>query len=294
MRIGSLFSGIGGLELGVSAAFDAADLGHDVAWQVELNPFCRSVLEQHWPEAERHEDVRQVGSHNLAPVSCIVAGFPCQDISSAGQGKGLAGSRSGLWYECARVIDELKPEWVIIENVASGARKWVDAVSAHLGELGYETLPLPVSAEDVGAPHLRRRVFLVAHSNRGRREGLRVPHHGGVERTRRGQPDRRGDPRQDRLEAPRSPTADARGEGLQGADTAPGPVAWVGAAECSWAEDTVPVPSLRDVDDGTPTAVVRRRRRARRDCLVALGNSVVPQCAEVAGWVVVELMRRQP
>jgi len=157
MRIGSLFSGIGGLELGL----EHAGLGHTV-WQVEQNAFGREVLAQRWPTARRFEDVKNVGAHNLAPVDLICGGFPCQDISGAGKGAGLAGSRSGLWREFARVVAELGPEWVVVENVASGASRWVDAVVRELGELGYETLPLPISAADVGAPHRRARVFLVS------------------------------------------------------------------------------------------------------------------------------------
>jgi DNA (cytosine-5)-methyltransferase 1 len=159
MRIGSLFSGIGGLELGL----EWAGLG-ETAWQVEKSDFCRHILRRHWPGVARFEDVRDVGAHNLAPVDLICGGFPCQDVSSAGKGAGLAGERSGLWYQFARIVGELRPAWVVVENVASGASRWVDAVVRGLGQLGYETLPLPVSAEDVGAPHRRARIFLVAHA----------------------------------------------------------------------------------------------------------------------------------
>ena len=94
--IGSLFSGIGGLELGL----ELAGVGHTV-WQVECDPFCRQVLAKHWPKTERFDDVRNVGKHNLKYVDVICGGFPCQDISYAGKGAGLAGKRSGLWYEYA-------------------------------------------------------------------------------------------------------------------------------------------------------------------------------------------------
>lgn len=160
MRIGLVFSGVGGFELGL----EWSGLGHTV-WQVEQNEFCRRVLARHWPDTERFVDVRKVGAAELEPVDLICGGFPCTDISSAGKGAGLAGERSGLWFEYLRVIDELKPEWVVVENVASGAGKWVDAVCAALVERGYETLPVPLSAADVGAPHLRRRIFIVAHSD---------------------------------------------------------------------------------------------------------------------------------
>lgn len=159
MKIGSLFSGVGGLELGL----EQSGLG-EVVWQVEIDPFCRQVLEKHWPTVERFEDVREIGARELSRVDVLCGGFPCTDISSAGKGKGLAGERSGLWFEFARIIGELSPEWVVIENVASGARRWVDQVSSLLGQLGYETLPVPITAETVGAPHLRRRIFIIAHS----------------------------------------------------------------------------------------------------------------------------------
>ena len=96
MRIGGLFSGIGGLELGL----ERAGVGHTV-WQVEQDAWCRSVLAQHWPEAERFDDVCNVGAHNLSPVEVICGGFPCQDISKVGRGAGLDGARSGLFWGAA-------------------------------------------------------------------------------------------------------------------------------------------------------------------------------------------------
>jgi DNA (cytosine-5)-methyltransferase 1 len=156
MKIGSLFSGIGGLELGL----EAAGLGHTV-WQVEKNPFSAAVLEKHWPGVPQYDDVHEVGAHNLEQVDLICGGFPCQDVSVAGLRAGLSGSRSGLWAEYLRVVDELGPEWVVVENVASGADLWVDAVTGALAESGYATLPIPLSAADVGAPHARARIFVV-------------------------------------------------------------------------------------------------------------------------------------
>lgn len=99
MRIGSLFSGIGGLELGLERGIPGAR----VVFQVEIDPFCNQVLRKHWSHAERHEDVRSVGKQNLPAVDLLCGGFPCQDVSSAGARKGLAGERSGLWYEYLRV-----------------------------------------------------------------------------------------------------------------------------------------------------------------------------------------------
>lgn len=160
MRIGSLFSGIGGLELGL----ERSGLGQ-VVWQVERDPFCRRVLEKHWPHVRRYDDVCDVGAENLERVDLVCGGFPCQDVSSAGRRAGLDGSRSGLWFEFARVVDELRPRWVVVENVASGARLWVDAVRESLGLLGYASLPIPIEAADCGALHRRTRVFIVAHTH---------------------------------------------------------------------------------------------------------------------------------
>lgn len=167
MRIGSLFSGIGGLELGL----EWAGLGH-VVWQVEKDEYCRAVLEKHWPGVERFEDVCTVGKSNLSPVDLICGGFPCQDVSGAGKGAGLAGERSGLWREYARIVSELRPEWVLVENVTSGANRWVDTVVCELEQRGYACFPIPLSAFDVGAPHLRRRVFIVAAD--AQRDGLQA------------------------------------------------------------------------------------------------------------------------
>lgn len=157
MKIGSLFSGIGGLELGL----EWAGLGHTV-WQVEEDEHCREVLARHWPEANREvTDVRDAPA-GLVPVDLICGGFPCQDISSANlTGRGLAGPRSGLWFEFARVVESMGPRWVIVENVASDA-EWVDPVVEELERIGYHCLPVPISTSDVGAPQSRPRIFVLA------------------------------------------------------------------------------------------------------------------------------------
>lgn len=168
LSIGSLFSGIGGLELGL----EWSGLGRTV-WQVEQNEKCRNVLARHWPNANRSViDVRSAGATNLQPVDLICGGFPCQDVSSAGKRAGLSGARSGLWYDFARIVDELRPWWVVIENVASGAGKWVDSVRGDLERIGYASLPIPLSASDVGAPHERPRVFIIGCNANGYRKSM--------------------------------------------------------------------------------------------------------------------------
>ena len=158
MRIGSLFSGIGGLDLGL----EWAGVGYTV-WQVERDPFCRAVLARHWPDAERFEDVCTVGVANLAPVDVICGGFPCQDISYAGKGAGLDGERSGLWFEFARVVREMGPRFVVVENVSALLTRGLDAVLGTLASLGYDAEWCCVRASDVGARHRRDRVFLIGY-----------------------------------------------------------------------------------------------------------------------------------
>jgi DNA (cytosine-5)-methyltransferase 1 len=165
--VGSLFAGIGGFELGFERQ------GFETVWQVEIDPFCRKVLAKHFPSAERFEDVRECGKHNLKPVDVICGGFPCQDISTAGRRDGIGGGRSGLWSEMARIIRELRPKFVLVENVAALLAPttrdgWVEpaAISRVLGdlsEIGYDTEWQVISAADVGAPHRRERVWIVAY-----------------------------------------------------------------------------------------------------------------------------------
>jgi len=181
--IGSLFSGIGGLELGL----EAAGLG-PVAWQVESDPFCRAVLARHWPQAERFDDVRTVGVSRLRRVRGVCGGFPCQDVSSAGERRGLAGARSGLWYEYARIVDEISPEWVVVENVTSGEAAWLPHVRHDLLRLGYRTEAHRLGAMDVGAPHRRMRTFVLGIADGSRRTGARWSG-SGSERAAAQQPD---------------------------------------------------------------------------------------------------------
>lgn len=163
---GSLFSGIGGIDLAFSRA------GFDVRWQVEIEPFCQKVLKKHspayWPNAKVYDDVRAVGKANLEPVDVVFGGFPCQDISTVGKGAGIKeGTRSGLWIEFARIIGEVRPRVVMLENVAAITSRDGTRVVADLTALGYDAEWGVIPASAVGAPHKRERWFCVAHSNGG-------------------------------------------------------------------------------------------------------------------------------
>lgn len=155
--VGSLFSGIGGFELGFEWA------GFDVRWQVENDRFCNGVLAHHWPTVRRYGDVRLVDGRDLEPVEWIVGGFPCQDLSPAGTRTGLAGARSGLARDAIRIIAQRGPAGVVLENSGHAWRSWVPILRRALWQLGYAALPLHVRASDFGAWHERHRVYLVAH-----------------------------------------------------------------------------------------------------------------------------------
>lgn len=161
ITIGSLFAGIGGFELGLERAIPNSQ----TIWQVEQNKFCQSILKKHWPKSQIFDDVCAVGAHNLPPVHILCGGFPCQDISLAGKGEGLNGKKSGLWFEMRRIISELRPRIVILENVAAITIRGLSTVLADLAELRYDAEWCIISARDFGAPHLRKRWFCVAYSN---------------------------------------------------------------------------------------------------------------------------------
>lgn len=159
VTIGSLFTGIGGMDRGLEAA------GHVIRWQVERDAFCRRVLARTWPDVPCHDDVRSVGAGSLARVDCVAGGFPCQDISYAGFGRGLEGARSGLWYEFARIVGELRPRLVLVENVSALLTRGMGDVLGTLAGLGFDAEWSDLSACAVGLPHMRRRVFIVAHAH---------------------------------------------------------------------------------------------------------------------------------
>ena len=165
MKYGSLFSGIGGFDL----AFDRA--GMECAWQCEIDKQAGEVLAHHWPNVKNIGDVRNVGRNTVEYVDLICGGFPCQDVSFAGKRAGLAGKRSGLWFEFARIIDELKPGWVVIENVpgllSSNRGQDFAVIIQRLAECGYGVAWRVLDAQYFGVPQRRRRVFIVGSLGSG-------------------------------------------------------------------------------------------------------------------------------
>ena len=162
MKFISLFAGIGGLDLGLERA------GMECVAQVEIDDFCQKVLTKHWTNVPKFKDVRNVGKHNLPPADLICGGFPCQDVSLAGLRKGLEGKRSTLWSEFYRIICEIRPRWVIIENVTglftSDDGRFFTKILRELSESGYDVEWNTISASSIGAPHQRERVFIVSHA----------------------------------------------------------------------------------------------------------------------------------
>lgn len=157
MTVGDCFAGIGGFSLGFQRA------GFEIKWQIEIDPFCQRVLEKHWPDVQRFGDIREVTAPPKVDVVC--GGFPCQDISSAGTGKGLSGDKSGLWWEMLRLVRLVRPQYVAVENVSALTHRGLDLVLGSLAELGYDAEWETLSACMFGAPHMRRRMFVVAYPN---------------------------------------------------------------------------------------------------------------------------------
>jgi len=157
--IGSLFAGIGGFELGLERAIPGAF----TLWQVEQNNFCQKVLAKHWPQAQIYDDVKNINKNNVEQVDILCGGFPCQDISIAGKGEGLNGEKSNLYWQLHRIIDELQPKAVIMENVPVISIRGLGTVLGSLSEIGYDAEWCTIRASDFGAPHKRERWFCIAY-----------------------------------------------------------------------------------------------------------------------------------
>jgi len=166
LSVGSLFSGIGGLDLGFERA------GFDIAWQCEKAPYCQKVLNKHWSNTPCYDNIEDLHrAEGPTPTADIlIGGFPCQDISLAGKGAGLDGDRSGLWWEYARLIRVLEPRYAVLENVPALVNRGLQSILGWLAESGYDAEWQIVSAAAMGAPHLRERIFIVAYTPQHRVE----------------------------------------------------------------------------------------------------------------------------
>lgn len=157
MNFGSLFAGIGGFDLGFERA------GMTCKWQVEIDEYCRKVLTKHWPDVPKYRDIRECRD-NLEPVDLICGGFPCQPFSVAGKQKGKDDNRY-LWPEMLRVIEAVRPAWVIGENVPGIIRMELDQVLSDLEGISYTTRPFIIPACGIDAPHRRDRVWIICYAS---------------------------------------------------------------------------------------------------------------------------------
>ena len=161
LTVGSLFSGIGGLDLGLERA------GMQVIWQSEIDLFACKVLKKHWPEVPNHGDIKQIDWRAVEPVDVICGGYPCQPFSLAGQRKGTDDPRH-LWPWVRTAISELQPRYAILENVRGHLTMGGTQVIGELAEIGYDAEWRVVSAAGMGAPHRRDRIIIVAYPNDSR------------------------------------------------------------------------------------------------------------------------------
>jgi DNA (cytosine-5)-methyltransferase 1 len=164
MIFGSVFAGIGGFDKGLE------DAGLICAWQIEVDKDCNRVLARHWPNVRRYGDITTLDPSDLPPVDLLCGGFPCQDLSLAGRREGLAGARSGLFFEFMRLVAALRPRWVLIENVfgllSSNGTKDMGTVVGTLAELGFWWAYRCLDAQYFGLAQRRKRVFIVGHSGK--------------------------------------------------------------------------------------------------------------------------------
>lgn len=159
LRVLDLFSGIGGFSLGLERTG-----GFETVAFCEIEEFPRRILAKHWPDVPIHRDVRELKGSDVGAVDVICGGFPCQDISFAGKGAGIEGERSGLWREYARLIGEIRPHYVIVENVGALLGRGLHVVLGDLAAVGYDAVWHCIPASAVGAPHRRDRVWIIAYT----------------------------------------------------------------------------------------------------------------------------------
>mgnify|MGYP003652457480 CR=1 FL=1 len=278
IRVGELFAGIGGIGLGLEMAG-----GFEVAWQVERDPYAQKVLAKNWPGLPIHDDVTTFPPDNSDKwnVDMITGGFSCQDISVAGKGAGLDGDRSGLFYEIIRIAGVLQPRFLLLENVAALLTRGLPDVLGALAQSGYDAQWRVLSAAEMGAPHLRKRIFILCTLADTGIKGLQVRPR---QESSREKP--QGRALSERSHCDGSETT-ARRESGEGNISDPAGVLgkqhrhdpgmgghgqsvskwWAESGPDFWATE----PALGRVADGVPHRVDRLKR---------LGNAVVPQCVE--------------
>ena len=295
LRVLDLFSGIGGFSLGLERTG-----GFETVAFCEIEPYCRAVLAKHWPSVRQYDDVRALTADILRRdgigVDVICGGFPCQDISVAGKGAGLAGARSGLWREYARIIGELRPSFVIVENVAALLGRGLADVLGDLASLGYDAEWHCIPAAAVGAPHRRDRLWVVANTARlqpGRTQ-------------QRSERQRIGASRQPQLMADANKLPWYQGRSRDAAQISGRRDADRGCEQpdvCNTIVSRLALPERQSRDNGQKLTTIERTDwwfsepdvgrvahgvRHRVDRLKGLGNAVVPQIPELIGKAILD------
>src|SRR3990167_4296618 len=153
-----LFSGIGGFSLGLERTG-----GFKTVAFCEIDPFCRRVLAKHWPGVPVFPDVRTLTSRDVQGIDVICGGFPCQDVSLAGRRAGLDGTRSGLWSQFSRLVSEIRPFYVIVENTPGLLSLGMGVILGNLAALGYDAEWHCIPACYIGTDHIRDRVWIIAY-----------------------------------------------------------------------------------------------------------------------------------
>ena len=276
MKVLDLFSGIGGFSLGLERA-----QMETVAF-CESDPYCQKVLKKHWPHTPIFDDVKKLRKKDLPDdIDLICGGFPCTNISVAGKKEGIDGSQSGLWKEFYRLIKEIYPRWVIIENVANLRSLGLARVIKDLWKIGYECEWHIISARSVGACHLRERVWIIAYVTNTASEGLeRSDEHPG----RRKAISKKGKSESesvcfDREDKPTDANVPRLWKSFA---TEKEKSEWWTEATASFSDWRETESEFCRVDDGLP----HRLDKDRKSRIMALGNSVVPFIPELIGELI--------
>ena len=265
MKVGSLFSGIGGLDLGLERA------GMDVIWQSEIDPYACKVLDKHWPTVPNLGNIKEIDWSQVERPDVICGGYPCQPFSTAGKRQGEGDARH-LWPWVRECIAELRPRYAVLENVRGHLSLGFGTVLGDLASIGYDTEWQVIPAAAVGAPHRRDRVFIVAYTDQQCRDGRE---HGNSEskigqRATIQESISRGDCTEELANADnngrRKSVATAQEKQKWRTEAAVSQRSW-------WAIE----PDVGRVADGIPNRVDRLR---------CLGNAVVPQVAEYVGRLI--------
>lgn len=256
MRVLDLFSGIGGFSLGLERA------GMTTVAFCEFDRHAQSILKKHWPNVPIYSDVRELNYERLSAdginkIDIITGGFPCQDLSAAGQRAGIYGSRSGLWGELFRIMCEIRPKYMLFENVAGllsgGGGRWFDRLLCDLAEGGFNLEWECIPASSIGAPHHRDRIYGVAYPSEVGWLGIFAKANLKIDRN--------------------------MGDNKRAYWFGSGAGAWA-----NWEEETKELlcrqPLIVGADDGVSGWVDRNSR---------LGNSVVPQIPEIIGRAIMEI-----